>query len=547
MPTLDFKGKSNIYSHHLGTPFRDLEIDEKKSLPSKSGETSLCDNLIIHGDNLHALKSLLPRYAGKVKCIYIDPPYNTGNEGWKYNDNVNSKILKEWLGKEVGFDDLERHDKWLCMMWPRLNLLKELLSDDGVIFISIDDNEMSHLRLLMDEIFGAQNFIETIIWKKRAGAPNDKVIGATHEYILLCAKNIQNVLLYRKDRSMDQEARYANPDNHPKGDWVAGDLMANVKGGRYSQSLYYAVKNPNTGEEHWPSNKGNWRFNKEKVEKLLKNNEIYFGKEGKGRPKLKRFLCDVKEGVPFGTNWDDLPHNNAASREIEKIFGNVNIFDTPKPSQLVKQIFQIATTEADIVLDSFAGSGTTAHAVLDLNKDDGGNRKFILVECEDYADKITAERIRRVIKGVPKAKDENLKKGLGGSFTYCTLGKEINEENLLREKRLPSYGVLAKYVFFTATGRSIENVEKNDDYFVAKVGDDTAFFVIYKPDRKFLRSNGSSLDLTRKEKIQKLMGQKKCAKAIVFAPVCFYPIKELSQDGIRFCQLPFDIHRIIGG
>ena len=288
MPTLEFKGKQHIYAHHLTVPYRPLEPDPTRSL----NPAGVDDNLIIHGDNLHALKALLPRYAGRVKCIYIDPPYNTGNEGWTYNDNVNSPLMREWLKENSSVDgeDLERHDKWLCMMWPRLHLLKELLSEDGVIFISIDDNEQHHLRMLMDEIFGEENFITPIVWKKRAGAPNDRSIGATHEFVLLYGNDGKSdTVLNRKERTDIHLKRYKNPDNHPKGLWAPDNLMASVKGGRYVESLYFSITNPVTAEKHYPSSNGNWRFNKETIETLLSNDEIYFGKGGDGRPKLRDF------------------------------------------------------------------------------------------------------------------------------------------------------------------------------------------------------------------------------------------------------------------
>ena len=359
MPTLNWIGKEKVLSHHQDVPYRVLE--HKYGFTADKGEQTEptnSGNKIIHGDNLEALKSLLPEYEGKIKCIYIDPPYNTGKEKWQYNDNVNHPKIKKWLGEVVGKDgeDLSRHDKWLCMMYPRIRLLYKLLKKDGLIFVSLDDNEMMYAKLMLDEIFGAANFIENIIWKKRSGAPNDKVIGATHEYILMYAKKSSDKTLYRKARSEKQSARYSNPDNHPKGRWASDNLMANVKGGRYVESLNFPIVNPNTNEEHFPSSNGNWRYNREKIESLLKNDEIYFGKDGKGRPKLKRFLCDVKDGVPFSTTWDYLPYNNAASKDILEIFGTVNEFDTPKPVKLIEEVLRLSTGTNDIILDSYAGS-----------------------------------------------------------------------------------------------------------------------------------------------------------------------------------------------
>ena len=561
MPTLDFKGKSAIYSHHLGVPFRDIKIDEKKSLPLKGSRPSLNDNLIIHGDNLHALKSLLPRYAGKVKCIYIDPPYNTGNEGWKYNDNVNSEVIKEWLKKEVGTDDLERHDKWLCMMWPRLQILKELLSDNGIIFISIDSNEQHRLTNIMDEIFGEENFLCTFTWlRKKKGSFLSKEIRKMTEFVICYRKSDSKLILYGEDAYSNKWQPIVKRTNSKKKlIFPPNTVQTTLKDGQYQKGFR---GNEGTGinflnnfkaedglivTELTTESKFVWTqefLNQE----INKNTQISLsGKFGfnvlryNQSDKIKAPSTLINNECGAGTNED-------ATEELIDIFQTTGTFNYNKPTTLIKFLITTITNgdKDSVVLDSFAGSGTTAQAVLELNKEDGGNRKFILVECEDYADKITAERVRRVIKGVPKSKDETLKKGLGGSFTYCTLGNEINEENLLREKKLPSYEVLAKYIFYTATGKNIEQVKENKDYFLSKINDDIAFFVIYKPNKKFLRSNESALNLDRKEKIQKLMKQKKCSKAIVFAPVCFYPIKELSQNGIKFCQLPFDIHRIVG-
>ena len=533
MPVLDFKGKSEIYSHHLGVPFLDLKVDEKKSFPpkdkkGKKQKPSFDDNLIIHGDNLHALKALMPRYAGRVKCIYIDPPYNTGNEGWHYNDNVNNPMLKDWLNKEVGIDDLERHDKWLCMMWPRLQLLRELLSDDGVIFVSIDDNEQFRLMAIMEEIFGIDNFVSDFVVIRAEGGGLAKQVVRGHDYVLAYSKDISKFKpLKRKKDVRGKIVKKDGGDYWLEEDWLRKEF------GKYG-TCYYEQITEYKGEKK-----------KIEIDKGLREGIYQLIKKGKYHI-VARFRKLDEDGSKF---YSILKH--LSSRGIDDIKTIGIKFDYPKPISLIKELILGATlngkgNENNIILDSFAGSGTTAQAVLNLNKEDNGNRKFILVECEDYADKITAERVRRVIKGVSKAKDENLKNGLGGSFTYCTLGAEINEENLLKGKSLPSYEALSKYVFYTATGKTLGKFTPNDDFYVAKIGEDTAFFVIYKPNIKFLRSNDSALSLDRKESIQKIMKRRKCNKAIVFASVCFYSLKKLSQDHITFCQLPFAIHRIVG-
>lgn len=360
-------------------------------------ELSQNDNLVIKGNNLLALHSLKKSHTQKVKLIYIDPPYNTENDGFQYNDRFN-------------------HSTWLTFMKNRLEAARELLSSNGLIAVQITDIEHAYLRVMMDEIFGKDNFISTIIWKKRSGAPNDKTIGATHEYIILFAKNIDQLAIYKKARSEEQIARYKNPDNHPKGPWAADNLMANVKGGRYVESLYFPIVNPNTGEEHYPSSKGNWRYNKEQIEKLLDNKEIYFGVDGNGRPKLKRFLCDLKsEGVPYGTIWDDVPLGTHGTKEILGLFGTVNEFDTAKPEGLMKALIDFSTIEDDIVLDFFGGSGTTA-AVAHKTK-----RKYITCEQMDYISTVTIPRLKKVIEGEPNGISKDVNWQGGGSFVYCEL------------------------------------------------------------------------------------------------------------------------------
>lgn len=391
------------------------------------------ENLYIEGDNLEVLKLLQETYLGKVKMIYIDPPYNTGND-FVYNDDFKQKAA-EYLENSGQYDEYGNqmvqntesngrfHTDWLNMMYPRLKLAKDLLADDGVIFISIDDNEVDNLKKISDMIFGENNFVVRIIWKKRSTPPNDKIIGAAHEYALVYAKNVINIKLNLRERTEEQKARYKNPDNHPKGAWVAGDLSGNVKGGRYVDSLNYPITNPNTGEKHYPPHNGNWRFSKEKVELLLKNNEISFGDDGLGRPKLKRFLCDVKSGVTYTSLWDFVPLNTQGSAEMTSLLGNLAIFDNPKPVDFIKELLKTGSSRESFILDFFSGSATTAHAVMQLNAEDGGKRKFIMVQLPELTDEkseaykagykniceIGKERIRRAGKKIleehPDAKD----------------------------------------------------------------------------------------------------------------------------------------------
>ena len=442
MPTLDFKGKQYVYRHHHAVPVRPLVPDTHRSL----GPGSRAGNLVIHGDNLHALKSLMPQYEGRVKCVYIDPPYNTGNNGWVYNDNVSSPLLQDWLHDQSGIDgDLARHDRWLCMMWPRLQLLRDLLSDSGVIFVSIDAIEHHHLRMLMDEIFGQSNFIADIaVVSNLSGSSDQFGIAGAHEYCLAYARDRSRVELgrfpvdeqglaaWRQDekgyykpellrrgaltysRSLDYPIFVAHDDRLE----VTDDNRMPATGGPFT-AVYPEMGNGN----------GIWRWSKRRVRENPSDVFAERRKDGsiaiysKQRPLLGSYPSEKPKSVFYKTEYS----SRAGGRSLTEVLPEVGrSFPYPKAVTLITDLLRIGAPGADdIVLDSFAGSGTTAQAVLALNKEDGGNRRFILVECEDYADRITAERVRRVISGVPGARDKALRDGLGGSFTYCALGEPL--------------------------------------------------------------------------------------------------------------------------
>ena len=534
MPVLEFKGKQHIYAHHLTVPYRPLLPDPARSCRPAGTD----DNLIIHGDNLHALKALLPRYAGRVKCIYIDPPYNTGNEGWVYNDNVNSPLLKEWLRAHgpVDNEDLERHDKWLCMMWPRLHLLRELLADDGVIFVSIDDHEQHHLRMLMDEIFGKHNFIANIIWNHRKSSQNDIDISLAHNHILCFCLNRELSCL--RAEGID-ESKFSNPDDDPRGPWVADPMDApNVR-----ENLTYEILNPKTGKVYLPPAGRHWRFSKEKYDAAVKEDRIIFGKKGRSKPQYKRFLSEARErGTNISTLWNDVGTATSGTRQLITLFGENPFSTSVKPSDLIERVVKVSTNEDSVVLDSFAGSGTTAHAVLALNREDGGNRRFILVECEDYADSITAERVRRVIDGVPGARDPALREGLGGSFTYCGLGDPIELDGMLSGETLPPYAALAAYLLHTASGVSAGagDLAPQDGDGLFHSSDKLNYHLLYRPDLAFLRSNDAILNEERAKRIS-AAARARNRKAVVFAAAKYIGQRELSAWGITFCQLPYEL------
>ena len=426
MPTLHWVGKDKVKHHHRDVPYRVLLDDHHYQAPAGTPVNST-DNRIIQGDNLEALKSLLPEFEGKVQCIYIDPPYNTGNEGWVYNDNVNDPRIKKWLGQVVGKEgeDMSRHDKWLCMMYPRLKLLHRLLAINGSLWVSIDDNEMPLLRQLLDEIFGRRNFIASNVWQKRYSRENRGAIGDAHEYLMVYSKSPEAFKEKRNLVPLDkhQAKIYRNPNNpqedDPRKRWRG--LPMTAQGFRANQM--YEITSP-SGKVHIPPEGRCWSLIESEFKKLLDQGRIYWGKDGNAQPSVIRYLSEVEGLVPW-TWWphEDVGHTDEARKEIQHLFGTQTAFDTPKPTRLIERILQIATGPQDIVLDSFAGSGTTAHAVLKLNAQDGGNRRFILIEMMDYADSLTAERVRRVMSGYGEG--DKAVAGLGGAFTFQSLGEPL--------------------------------------------------------------------------------------------------------------------------
>ena len=402
MSELSFKGKEFVYNHHLSVPFRPLVMDAEKGV----GEPSLDGNLIVHGDNLHALKALLPFYAGRVDCVFIDPPYNTGNEGWCYNDNVNAPMIREWLASNpVGVEDGLRHDKWCAMMWPRLRLLHELLSDRGTIWITLDANEVHHAKLILSEIFGVEHNLGILVWEKSDSPRMDAdTFSSSHDFILVYAKNLDEMIFQRILPEDDSTPDHYNLRDEQGRSYYLKPLRAMGSGEDTREarpSLYFPLCDPD-GKDVFPIRpdgvEGRWRWGTDKVQREAARIEWRPG--DLGWVPYYRIYADTSSGRPPETIWyhRDVGSSRGAKAEIKKIFGSA-VFDTPKPLGLVRRVVEVATEHNSIVLDSFAGSGTTGHAVLEANKRDGGNRRLILVEMEDYADRLTAERVRRVIDG----------------------------------------------------------------------------------------------------------------------------------------------------
>lgn len=536
MATLNWIGKEAVVNHDKEVPFKLLE-----KVPSASvGKES--KNLIIHGDNLEALKALMPFYQGKVKCIYIDPPYNTGNEGWVYNDKVNSPKIKQWLGQVVGreSEDLTRHDKWLCMMYPRLKLLRDLLKEDGVILISIDDNEFNNLVGICNEIFGEKNrFAIIIIRNNPRGRRMGTEIATEHEYLIAYVRDIDKFKAGRLQLNDEQLAEYSEVDASGKKYRLLGLRKRGALSKRTDRpNLHYPIFiNPQDASISLIEKRGCvkvipklsdgtdgvWRWGKEKVGRdcgLLMTKLVK--RKGTGEKEWDIFEMNYAEnedgemgGRLFSSIWEGSEFNNETGRDqIREVFKKA-VFDYPKPVDLIKHAILLGAENDSIVLDSFAGSGTTAQAVLELNKNDGGNRKFILIELEQkIAREITSERIRKVISES------------GGDFEFCKLEKALfNERGQINEDC--TYNELATYIYFTETQTNInkKNVEE------PLIGDSrgVSYYLFYAGKNKN--------DLTR-EKISKL---KLSGPSIIYADRCLVDEDELKEKGIIFKQIPYEI------
>ena len=539
MVQIQFKGKVFVQNHHLLVKYHELVPVKEKSLTNK---VSLKDNLIIHGDNLNALKALLPLYAGKIKCIYIDPPYNTGNENWTYNDNVSSPMMQEWLGKVVDREDLTRHDKWLCMMMPRLKLLKELLREDGVIFISIDENEQHHLTVLLNEVFGEASHLASFVWAARGGRGGTTAqVEMMHEYVAsyaVCPQAAQLKPIVSKAEEGNYRDRKGSYRRELLRQWGQGDKRED------RPHLYFPVLSP-SGEEIYPRRAdgcdGRWRFGEQRVNQMLDEGDLDFVQNGQGDWIVYRKIREGRESVTAAVSLLlDYGTASNATIELKRIFGE-KVFPSAKPTALIRHLVESVCwkDKEAIVLDSFAGSGTTGHAVLSLNKEDGGTRRFILVECEDYADRITAERVRRVIRGVPGARDEALRQGLGGTFSYFELGKAIELESILSGENLPPYDDLARYVFYTATGEEFDEAAVDRRTGFIGEGRNYQVYLFYEEDLARLKNLAFTLDMARS-----LPSLKEGKRRLVFAPTKYLDQQFLDEFRIDFAQLPFEIYQL---
>lgn len=641
MPRLEWIGKDKVVNHHREVPFYTLEHkygfkdgEQSETLYTGSG------NKIIHGDNLAALKSLMPEYEGRVNCIYIDPPYNTGEEKWVYNDNVNDPHIRKWLHQVVGKpeEDFSRDDKWLCMMYPRLQLLQKLLHPDGAIFISIDDNEYENLKCICDEIFGHNCFVANISWQRTYSPRNDKGgIAVEVEHLLVYSKK-PDWKPNKLERTDEMDARYKSPDGDAKL-WKNSD--ASGPGAINHQGMVYGIQHPLNGKILYPSQGRHWSLGQDQMfsimnewadyelrpiddfnirqricgtenvpenigaimlkdveqgkEQALKRYEqgswplLYFSGDGKSGIRKKTYLANV-EGRLATNFWpySEVGHTDEAKKELKEIFNGHCPFDTPKPTRLIKRILDIATDEDSIVLDSFAGSGSTGHAVLQKNQEDHGNRKFILVELMDYADTLTATRVKRVITGYPskmkhdvvvynkKLTIKNLKNvgqylaeaekaietakvdfaevnkpkivdnsirvtasrvedkrvnGIAGAFDYYELGEPIFKDDLSLNEAVGD-DALRKFVYYTETHQYLTRQRTDEAKYLLDTWQHTGYYFYYEKN-KITELDMDALSIVTE----------KADLYIIYADVCLLSKKFMADNHIIFKKIPRDIKR----
>jgi len=542
MASLQWIGKEAVVGHHREVPYHLLRGEPSLSVGEDGGVGS--GNLLVQGDNLLALKALLPYYAGRVKCIYIDPPYNTGNEGWAYNDNVNSPEIRQWLGRVVGKEGetLDRHDRWLCMMYPRLALLREFLREDGAIFVSIDDNEVQNLRGVMDEVFKRKNFIASVIWQKNyAPKASAKHFSVDHDYVVVYAKNADSWGPNLLPRTEKQDKMYKNPDDDPRGPWRPNNLAAR----NYYSKGTYSIRCPSGRVIPGPPRGSYWRVSEEKLKELDADRRIWWGKSGGSVPAPKIFLSEVKQGVVPMTIWtySEAGHTQDAKKEVVSLIdfdASDDVFITPKPVRLLERILTTGADKDSLVMDSFAGSGTTGHAVLAMNRADGGNRKFILVEMDPkIATDITAQRLQNVIEGYrPQGDNKKKVEGTGGGFRYVSLGDPVFDDRGVICSGV-TYAELASHVFFTETGEPLpKKVNGKRSPFIGCCRG-TAYYLLFNGILGDKRPDGGNV-LTG-EVLANLPKSKGSNGRVVFGEACRLGSARLKREGITFRQIPYQI------
>ena len=503
MPLLHWLNKDTATQAAAKSAYRLLE-----EVPVLSYGDAHNENLLIQGDNLEALKALIPFYAGKVKCIFIDPPYNTQSAFEHYDDNL-------------------EHSQWLSLMYPRLELLRELLSEDGSIWVTIDDNEAHYLKVIMDEVFGRRNFVANVVWQKKYTVANDaKWFSVNHDHNLSYAKNKEKWLPNKLERTNQMDKAYKNPDNHTKGPWKSTPLHA--KSG--VNTMPYEFKEGVV----WRPPAGTYRrYSDEAMKEMEENDQIWFGKTGKSIPSRKTFLSELKSGgATVRTVWlhNETGHNHEAKDEVKKING-VDVFDTPKPEKLLQRIIHISTNENDLVLDSFLGSGTTA-AVAHKMK-----RRFIGIELGDHAQTHCQPRLKKVVDGEQGGISKAVNWQGGGGFRFCKLGVTVFDALGMLNHDI-KFTTLAAHIWYMETRQPLAKPSgQSQPTALLGINNDTAYYLLYNDILGDKRPHGGNVLTSKVLAILPPFEGKK----VIYGETTRLGQARLTQENITFKQIPYDV------
>lgn len=533
MAGIDFRGKGLVWAYHHGLPLRALENKPKRSL----GTGAASGNLVVVGNLLESLKALQPRYRGTVDVIYAVPPYNNGVDGWKYDDDIPTPLTQEWLKSgPTGKDDPDRHDKWLAWMTPRVRLMHELLSENGVLFVSIDDSEGHRLKMLLDEVFQEDNALATLIWEKRYSPPADvKDIGYMHE----------NILVYRKSLSFkpallpltnEQVARYKDHTKDKRGKWKAADYTC-----RWTKeerpNLYYGIKNPFTGKEVFPKPTRVWAYSPEETKKNIDADLLWWGAKGKNTvPSLKNFATGIQQGmVPTSLlHWEDAGHTDMAAKELRALLPEVK--RDSKPLLLLKYIFDIAGKDGGVVFFPFPSAGEGPQAIIERNalcKSPQKPAKFISIVSDAESESILTKRLKALSDS-----------GLAVDYEYLTLGACVDGDSLLRATDLPPFEEIARHVYRSVTGVPLSHLPPQTGTWFIGSHNHKDIYLIYKPDKEFLRSNDAILD--EKIALKIIKDRKEGHSTIIFASGKYLSLEYLLNNKLEFSPFPISIYRSLG-
>lgn len=515
MPLLDWLNKNEAVRTVQKVPYRLLE-----AVPELGAGDPNTENMLIQGDNLEALKALLPLYAGKVKCIYIDPPYNTRSAFEHYDDNL-------------------EHSVWLSLMYPRLELLRELLAEDGSIWVSIDDNEAHYLKVMMDEVFHRRNFVANVVWQKKASPQANAIwLSDSHDHVICFAKNkeIWRPKLLKRTEAAD--ARFSNPDNDPRGVWTSGDFTISLTGGQRGAQFaktgqsnnLYEITTP-SGRKLLPTKGRCWGTIEEKFLELRNDNRIWFGENGSNVPRIKRFLSEVQDGIVCTTVWlrSEVGDNQSSKKEA-MVFNQEEVFSTPKPESLIERILEIATTPNDLILDSFLGSGTTAAVAHKMN------RRYIGIEMGDHAETHCQPRLKKVVEGEQGGISKAVNWQGGGGFHYFRLGETIFDAHGAIHHNV-RFASLAAHIWFCEIRAPLAVPADSP---LLGIHDDTAYYLLYNGilgDRR--PQGGNVLTQAVLDKLPPHNGRK-----IIYGEASRFGKARLEAENIVFKQIPYDVRAV---